>query len=632
MLALACAGLITTIASTQAQNNSEFNPVVISASKYEQSGIDIPSGATVITRKQINDFGVLTVNEAVMKIGGVIGKPSAYGSSEYNLDLGGYGATAQSNMVVVLDGVRLTDPDQGEVRISSIPIDQVEKIEILYGSNSVLYGESATGGVIHITTNKKGKDKPTFNYYLAAGSNNTEDLKANFSYSSNGLSVNSFGSYRESDNHRQNFHDRTRVGGFNADLDRGPYKLGVSLSEEHVHARLPGSITVASFEQNPYQIRASKINDWANIRNFNSSAYLQANTSLGILNIRTGDRRRDLTANEGGYLNAYDIVGRYSDINAKNVFYFKDYESTLIVGADYSDWQRQKSTESADSIAKAFYIKSELVKKNVGTRFSMGYRNESINRNSVDAKLKNSLDAWDLGLIQPLEFGFSPYVRVAKSYRVPNVDDCGAYLQNYPYTCTSFGNTKPQLNHDKEVGLKTVKSNLRLNLRYTKSSITDEIGYDGSSNTNLGNTLRDTYQFDGVVTVHSKLDFSFVLKHMKSEFVSGSSVGKKVPLVPENTASLNLVYRVDLKQSISYGVTYIGSRNPDGDMSNQYSMPSYHVSDLRYVLKEKDYSYGVTVNNLFNKSYYNYGIPSGGQVYVYPEPKRTLMFHIKSHY
>jgi len=59
-LALACAGLITTIASSQAQNNSEFNPVVISASKNAQPLFDSLLSMSVITRSDIEKHNQMT--------------------------------------------------------------------------------------------------------------------------------------------------------------------------------------------------------------------------------------------------------------------------------------------------------------------------------------------------------------------------------------------------------------------------------------------------------------------------------------------------------------------------------------------------------------------------------------------
>jgi iron complex outermembrane receptor protein len=59
---------------------------------------------------------------------------------------------------VIVDGLRLSEADLGGTRMAGIPIESIERIEVLRGSGAVLYGEGATGGVIVITT-KAGSGK-----------------------------------------------------------------------------------------------------------------------------------------------------------------------------------------------------------------------------------------------------------------------------------------------------------------------------------------------------------------------------------------------------------------------------------------------------------------------------------------
>ena len=97
------------------------NPeVVITGNRQVQQNLKVTGLVTVITRQQIEESGAATVNESIMKLGGVIGTPSLFGGNEYTLDLGGYGDTAASNTVVILDGIPLREADQSETRLSSL--------------------------------------------------------------------------------------------------------------------------------------------------------------------------------------------------------------------------------------------------------------------------------------------------------------------------------------------------------------------------------------------------------------------------------------------------------------------------------------------------------------------------------
>ena len=71
--------------------------------------------------------------------------------------MGGFGPTGNSTTAVLVDGIRINPIDSGNVDWSTIPIDSIERIEILQGGASVQYGNGAVGGVINIITNGSKK-------------------------------------------------------------------------------------------------------------------------------------------------------------------------------------------------------------------------------------------------------------------------------------------------------------------------------------------------------------------------------------------------------------------------------------------------------------------------------------------
>ena len=152
--------------------------LVVTANKYYEDTKNVPAAITVITAGDIKESGISSVNEAIMKIGGVVGRPSQYGGVEYSLDLLGVGDTASSNQVIVIDGVPYKDGDTSETRISNLSVDQIDRIEIQRGASSVLYGQGAVGGVINIITKASaptgGDSKSNASITAGMGSYGTE--------------------------------------------------------------------------------------------------------------------------------------------------------------------------------------------------------------------------------------------------------------------------------------------------------------------------------------------------------------------------------------------------------------------------------------------------------------------------
>ncbi len=74
-----------------------------------------------------------------------------------SVDIRGFGETGALNTFVLVDGRRVNEIDLSGVDWTQIPLDQMERIEIVRGSGSVLYGDNAVGGVINIITKKPEK-------------------------------------------------------------------------------------------------------------------------------------------------------------------------------------------------------------------------------------------------------------------------------------------------------------------------------------------------------------------------------------------------------------------------------------------------------------------------------------------
>jgi vitamin B12 transporter len=176
-VALACAGIFATISTAQAQTDSELNPVVVSASRTEQSLSDVLPSVSVITRADLDRSQAKSLADALQ------GEPGF----EFGRNGGPGGVTSiflrgsdSKNIVILVDGVKTQTDNLGSLQFSNVPISSVERIEVLRGNAGALYGESAIGGVINIIT-KSGKGAPKASAMLSYGSRNTSEVAVGYS-------------------------------------------------------------------------------------------------------------------------------------------------------------------------------------------------------------------------------------------------------------------------------------------------------------------------------------------------------------------------------------------------------------------------------------------------------------------
>lgn len=154
----------------------KLETTVITATKTEHTLADVPEATIVITREEIEAQNATNVLEVLRWIPGV--RPSAaYGSmggDKYMID-----GSPSNYTLMLVDGNRV----KGSYILSEMPISTIERIEIVKGANSLLYGSDALSGVINIIT-KRASDRFTFGFEASYSTNeedtNTEEVFVGF--------------------------------------------------------------------------------------------------------------------------------------------------------------------------------------------------------------------------------------------------------------------------------------------------------------------------------------------------------------------------------------------------------------------------------------------------------------------
>lgn len=137
-------------------------PIVVTANRTTQTMDETLASATVITRDEIERQQARSMQDLLHGIAGVNIANNGGPGKNTTLFLRG---TESDHVLVLIDGVRMGSVSSGTTEIQNFPVELIERIEIVRGPRSSLYGPEAVGGVIHIFTRKGKKGlKPTFSF------------------------------------------------------------------------------------------------------------------------------------------------------------------------------------------------------------------------------------------------------------------------------------------------------------------------------------------------------------------------------------------------------------------------------------------------------------------------------------
>ncbi|MDB5861513.1 MAG: TonB-dependent receptor [Ramlibacter sp.] len=603
--------------------------VQVTAPRFADTERTLPFGVSVITADEIRASGAGNVNEAIMRMLGVPGRVDFYGGGEYSLDLRGFGATADNNQVVVVDGVRVSEADLGGTRLAGIPIESVERIEVLRGSGAVLYGEGATGGVIVITTKAgTGRQQPNGgSVYGALGSFQLREARASAHAGSGGFGIDANAQTRKTDGHRDNFASDSDAFSATAQWAGDWLRLGVRLAQDDLDTRLPGALSAAQYASDPHQ--ASHPDDSASLRGRRGAVFASAELGAWQLAFDAAHREKELRSLNSGFAYDYDIAANTYALRARHEGTLYGVKNALVLGADFDDWQRDvlgAFGSEASQRSRGFYAKDDVTLAG-GTRVSLGARTARISKDnsSSGTGFQDTRNAWELGASHPFTSAFTAYARVGTSFRLANVDE---------FNFTSPGVIlQPQTSRDAEIGARYAWAGGKLDARLYHSRLENEVGFDPNAagafgfpgaNVNFDPTRRQGLELDATHALTRALALRLNVALREATFRSGPYAGNDVPLVPRRTAALRADWTPLAGHRLSGGVNWVSSQHPD--FANACTMPSYVTTDARYAWTLRAVELALGVTNLFDRKYFTqaFGCASGQVTSIYPEAGRAF--------
>ncbi|HIU64895.1 MAG TPA: TonB-dependent receptor [Candidatus Avacidaminococcus intestinavium] len=189
LIFLSCVGSIlvqgNALAAEQEFTLDEF---VVTASKVETKKIDTPANITVIDREKLDSRNYANATEALSEVPGV--NIMRAGSKGASMGQDVILLNGDKRVLVLIDGHKVNVASSGNFSADWLPpVEMIEKIEVLKGAGSAIYGTDAVGGVINIITKKGSEQNGQTKLKMATGSWNTEQYNLTYGGSEKGLGI-----------------------------------------------------------------------------------------------------------------------------------------------------------------------------------------------------------------------------------------------------------------------------------------------------------------------------------------------------------------------------------------------------------------------------------------------------------
>ncbi|MGD2278684.1 MAG: TonB-dependent receptor [Candidatus Omnitrophota bacterium] len=634
----------------------DLGDIVVATSRFEERALDYPGNVTVITREDIERSNAKYVHELLRSEPGVFVKDFTHVGRNVAVDMRGWGDTASRNVLVLIDGRRINEIDISGTDWTQVPLEIVERIEVIRGAGSVMYGDNAAAGVINIITNK-GKGASTIKLGTEFGSYRYKNYYANIQGGHDFTSWNFFYGQNRTDGYRLN----------------GDYE-GYDFS---------GNMTIFPNDNINVNFSGGYHKDW-----YGMPAGLQR-WEIDTLGRRGSTTPHDRAKTETTFLRivpefsfplygaehtiTVDAWGRKRRTNSKTNFFFfgwveswnasqidsvggsvkylasKDFgriQNKLTAGVDlFHAENRILNTTPAWMTYNQLRIKKDTAGVYVLDRMDIsgkvvinaGFREEwalyifdqwAGNDRYVIKEPKQ--EAFDAGAEFKYAENGAIYGRFARSYRFPSTDE---FYSQWTGLNTDL---KHQIVDTWELGIK------EHSLRYFTADanvffmdIENEIFYDPTQGAGFGdNGNYDRTQRKGLeLSIKSRADkyaeLFFNYTYINAYFVGSAFAGNAVPMVPNNKINWGFSLTPAEWLEINFYTDYVGKQFPLNDQMNiQAKNKDYFVCNGKVTLKYMGWDVFFGINNMFDETYAEVAVANvaGTVVDLHPAPKRNYVF------
>lgn len=588
---------VVSVATPVLAQSLEINPVVVSATRLEQPLSEVLSSVSVITRADIDKAQATTLAELLQ------------GEAGYEFGRNGGPGTTTSfflrgeesrNLVVLIDGVKSQTDSLGSIQTTDFPLNQIERLEILKGNASALYGNAAIGGVINIIT-RQSKGAPKAYGSLSVGSYKTTGAFTGYGGTLDDVNFDLNVGHDKSVgfsaiNATQKPNANPDRDGYQRDYAAAKFEKRIS-ADTQIGARLNYSVLKVDYDSGYSSDLPTDVHKFKTTNQSFSGYVRQAintdwvsNVSLTRSEYQYNDTLNGTTLPTTGYSNSL-IQGWQTSLAWNNTYQLQS-QTKAVFGADLTN-----DTFNGSGSQSAYAL----------TRRSQGYfggLTHQIDRLTLQANLRRDqlVLQKDNASIQTdtqantglLGFGY----QLNQAWRVTGTMSTG-FSAPTAYVVSSSPNIKPEHHHNQEVGVVYQANETLLRMAYFHTNATDAIVY---------NSTTGVFQNSDIENKGWELS-------VRANLV-GYSVKSSVTLQNPRDIAQNLPQARRAKQYGSLDVSrnlsgyevgtrlYAASARRDSDYSTGYDLAGYSTWAF-YVSRKivNEWTARVKLENAFDRNY-----------------------------
>lgn len=602
----------------------ELPPLVITRATPLQT--PAPASVKVITRQQIEDSAATSLLDVLRSQAGLQVRDMIGDGSRATFSLRGFGENAVNNTLILLDGRRLNQPAMAGADLSSVALRNIERIEIIRGAGTVLYGDQAVGGVINIITRSPRQREG----YLEA-SRGSHDLEAFRGHIYQPLGA-GFSTYLSGESRTQdNYRDHNNASYSNAfarlryDHERGHalYEYQTvddellypgSLNRQQRHLDRKQSLSSEWFDSKTQLHRFAleqRLNDtWAanfdyshsdqdGVGSFGPGADFTQGTRIETFSPRISARFDNGLGHAEWLLGHDHITSDYERIAPWGATLFRQ---TL------RDWYSQYSQALAHDLT-----------------LTLGYRaSEAEDRNKGAGKTHTDREgSTSIGLSWQVNQQTRVFIKREDVLRWANVDENAWVMPGVEFL-------KPQTGESWESGIEWQDGVQRYQASLYRLDLKDELLYDPAifANINLDRTRRDGLLLEAERQLSPRLSIGGQYSFTDATYRAGHFKGNDVPWVSRHSASAHLSYELLAGLRAYLEAVHTGSRHYSGDDANaQPRAGGYTLFNAALSYDYQQFNGKLRVNNLTGKQYDSHA-GWAGQPYYYPAPQEQVQLSI----